>query len=334
MTNRFDSIIGQDHIKEHLRVSLTSGKISQAYLITGESMQGKEFIARIFANALVCEDPEGGYDPCGKCRSCIQAATKNHPDIITVTHDKPGTISVDDVRKQIVSDVSIKPYQSRRKIYIMNEAEKMTPQAQNALLKTLEEPPEYVVIILLTTSAAAMLPTVLSRCVQLDMRPVDDRMVKKYLMSEVQIPDYQADICVAFARGNIGKARSLAVSEDFENIREEAVRVLKFIRKMDTSDMIKTLKTLEELKLGVNDFLDIVMIWYRDVLLYKATKDTGSLVFRDEGGSIEEAAEECSYEGIENILGTVEKTKARLKANVNYELAMELMMMAIKENQK
>ena len=334
MTNNFDSIIGQEHIKEHLKVTLTSGKISQAYLITGESMQGKEYIARIFANALVCESPEGGYDPCGKCRSCKQAATKNHPDIITVTHDKPGTISVDDVRKQIVSDVSIKPYQSSRKIYIMNEAEKMTPQAQNALLKTLEEPPEYVVIILLTTSAAAMLPTVLSRCVQLDMRPVDDRMVKKYLMSEVQIPDYQADICVAFARGNIGKARSLAVSEDFENIREEAVRVLKFIRKMDTSDMIKTLKTLEELKLGVNDFLDIVMIWYRDVLLYKATKDSGSLVFRDEGDSIREAAEECSYEGIENILGTVEKTKARLKANVNYELAMELMLMAIKENQK
>ncbi len=297
-------------------------------------MQGKEYIARIFANALVCENPGDGYDPCCKCKSCIQVQSGNHPDVITVTHEKPGTVSIDDVRKQIISDVQIKPYQSRWKIYIMNEAEKMTPQAQNALLKTLEEPPEYVVIMLLTTSASAMLPTVISRCVQLDMRPVDDRIVRQFLMKEVQIPDYQADICVAFARGNIGKARSLAVSEDFDSIREEAVRVLKYIKKMDMSDMIKTLKTLEEYKLNINDLLDIMMIWYRDVLLYKATMDTGAIVFADEADSIKTAASESSYEGIENILQTIEKTKARLKANVNFELSMELLLLTIKENQK
>ncbi len=332
MDNNFDSIIGQEHIKEHLRISLTSQKISQAYLITGESMQGKEFIARIFANALVCDDPVGGYDPCGKCKSCIQAMTRNHPDIITVTHDKPLTVSVDDVREQIVSDARIKPYQSRWKIYIMNEAEKMTPQAQNALLKTLEEPPEYVVIILLTTSKTAMLPTVLSRCVQLDMRPVEDRVIRNYLMTEVGIPDYRADICTAFARGNVGKARSLAVSEDFENIKEEAVRVLKFIKKMDTSDMIRSLKSLEEYKLSINDFLDICMIWYRDVLLYKATMDDSAIVFKDETESIIREAEDSTYEGIENTLRILDKTKERLKANVNFELAMELMLLTIKES--
>lgn len=332
MSDNFDSIIGQEHIKEHLRMSISSGKISQAYLITGESMQGKEFIARIFANALVCEHPVDGVNPCGKCRSCIQAATHNHPDIITVTHDKPGTVSVDDVREQIVSDAQIKPYQSKWKIYIMNEAEKMTPQAQNALLKTLEEPPEYVVIMLLTTSKTAMLPTVISRCVQLDMRPVEDKTVKKYLMTEVGIPDYRADICTAFARGNIGKARSLATSEDFENIKEEAVRVLKFIKKMDTADMIRTLKTLEEYKLNVSDFLDIMMIWYRDVLLYKATMDSDAIVFSDEKESIAKESADSSYEGIEKILQILDKTKSRLKANVNFELAMELMLLTIKES--
>ncbi len=332
MSDTFDTIIGQEHIKEHLRASLTSGRISQAYLITGEHMQGKEYIARIFANALVCEHPVNEYDPCGKCKSCIQAATRNHPDIITVTHDRPGTISVDDVRGQIVNDAAVKPYQSKRKIYIMNEAEKMTPQAQNALLKTLEEPPQYVVILLLTTSKTAMLPTVISRCVQLDMRPVEDKTVRKYLMSEVKVPDYQADICVAFARGNIGKARNLATSEDFEEIKDEAIRVLKFIRKMDTFDMIKTLKKLEEYKLGVNDFLDIMMIWYRDVLLYKATMDADSMVFKDEGENIRKEASESSYEGIETIIKGIEKTKERLRANVNFELAMELMLLTIKEN--
>ncbi len=332
MINNFTTIIGQEHIKEHLRISLTSGRISQAYLFTGENMSGKEYIARIFANSLVCEDPVNGYEPCGKCRACIQAASGNHPDIITVTHDKPGVVSVDDVRTQIVNDEQIKPYQSRWKIYIMNEAEKMTPQAQNALLKTLEEPSEYVVILLLATTASALLPTVLSRCVQLDLRPVDDKVIKKYLMTEMEIPDYRADICVAFARGNIGKARSLATSDDFESIREEAVRILKYIRRMDTADIITTLKKMEDYKINVTDFLDIMMIWYRDVLLYKATMDTQALVFKDESEAVIRESEERSYESMENIIRSIEKTQQRIKANVNFELAMELMLLAVKES--
>lgn len=331
-TFTFDDIIGQEHIKEHLTTAVTSGKISQAYLITGEVAQGKEFIAKIFANALLCENPADGYNPCGACHPCIQAAAGAHPDVIIVTHEKPNTISVDDIRDQIVSTVSVRPFQSTRKIYIMNEAEKMTQQAQNALLKTLEEPPEYVVILLLTTSKTSMLPTILSRCIQLDMRPVEDKIVRQYLMKELKVPDYKADICVAFARGNIGKARNLASSEEFDNIKNEAIRVLKYIKSMDIADMIKTLKRLEEYKVNIDDFMDIMMIWYRDVLLYKATMDADALVFKDEGAEVRRLASESSYEGIEEILNAVEKTKTRLKANVNFELAMELMLLVIKEN--
>lgn len=331
-TYTFDDIIGQEHIKDHLKSSIASGKISQAYLITGEIMQGKEFIAKVFANALLCEDRDEEGNPCGKCHPCLQVASNSHPDIKIVTHEKPNSVSVDDIRNQIVSDVVVRPFQSKYKIYIMNEAEKMTPQAQNALLKTLEEPPEYVVILLLSTSKTSLLPTVLSRCVQLDMRPVEDKTVRKYLMKDLQIPDYKADICVAFARGNIGKARNLASSEEFDNIKNEAIRILKYIKTMDTADMIKTLKKLEEYKVNIDDFMDIMMIWYRDILLYKATMDAGALVFKDEGAEVRRIATESSYEGIEEVLNAVEKTKTRLKANVNFELAMELMLLAIKEN--
>ena len=177
-----------------------------------------------------------------------------------------------------------------------------------------------------------MLPTILSRCVRLDMRPVEDKTVRQYLMKEVKIPDYQADVCVAFARGNIGKARSLALSDDFEGIKEEAVRILKFIRKMDTSDMIASLRKLEEYKLSTDDLLDIMMIWYRDVLLYKATMDADAIVFKDEGERIRKEASESSYDGIETILKCIEKTKDRLKAPVNFELALELRLLTIKEN--
>lgn len=328
----FNNIIGQEHIKEHLKTSITTNKISHAYLITGEVQAGKEFIAHIFAQSILCEDKIDGVDPCGKCHSCIQAITKNHPDIITVTHAKPNTVSVNDVREQIINTAAVKPFESKYKIYIMNEAEKMTPEAQNALLKTLEEPPEYVVIMLLTTMKDAMLPTILSRCVQLDMRPVEDKIVRKYLMNELKIPDYQADICVAFARGNIGKARSLATSEEFENIKDEAIRVLKYIRNMDVADMVETLKKLQEYKMNTNDFLDIMTIWYRDVLLYKATMDADAIIFKDEGAQIRKNASESAYDGIEEILNAIEKTKARLKANVNFDLAMELLLLTIKEN--
>ena len=139
----FSDIIGQDMIKEHLKGALASGKTSHAYIIHGEKSSGKEFIANLFAMALQCE--EQGDEPCGECASCKQALSKNHPDIIRVTHEKPNTISVDDIRQQVNGDIVIKPYKGPKKIYIINEAEKMNVAAQNALLKTLEEPPEYAV---------------------------------------------------------------------------------------------------------------------------------------------------------------------------------------------
>ena len=163
----FQDIIGQEQIKEHLQNALKAGKISHAYIINGEKSSGKEFIAKVFAMALQCEAPKENTEvqiPCQECHSCRQALSGNQPDIIKVMHDKANTISVDDIREQISNDVTVKPYSSPYKIYIMNEAEKMTTQAQNALLKTLEEPPEYVVILLLTTNVNALLPTILSRC--------------------------------------------------------------------------------------------------------------------------------------------------------------------------
>lgn len=328
----FDDIIGQEHIKEHLKNTIKSGKVSNAYLITGEVAAGKEFIANIFAQALVCDNKQNEVEPCGLCHQCMMAMSKNHPDIITVTHDKPNTVSVKDVRSKIVDDMAIKPFTSPYKIYIMNEAEKMNQEAQNALLKTLEEPPSYGVIILLTTSKEALLPTILSRCIQLDMRPVEDKIVRKYLMSELKVPDYQADICVAFARGNIGKAKSLAQSDEFENIKNEAICVLRNIKEMTVPSMIETLKKLQEYKLNINDFLDIMVIWYRDILMYKATMDADSIIFKEEGDQIRKNASESAYDGIEDILKAIDKTKARLRANVNFELAMELLLLTIKEN--
>lgn len=326
----FKDIVGQEQIKEHLRNALTGRKISHAYIINGEKSSGKEFIAKVFAMALQCE--REGDDPCQECRSCKQAQSDNQPDIIRVTHEKPNTISVDDIRAQVNNDVAIKPYSSPFKVYIVNDAEKMTVQAQNAILKTLEEPPEYAVILLLTTNLNSLLPTILSRCVVLNMKPVADDLVKKFLMEQLQVPDYKAEVCVAFARGNVGRAKSLASSEDFENVKAEALSLLKYIQDMELYEIVAAIKKISEYKLDVNDYLDIMAIWYRDVLLFKATSDANTLVFRDEIQAIRKVADRSSYEGIENVIKALDKAKNRLKANVNFDLTMELLMMEIKEN--
>lgn len=326
---KFQDIIGQEQIKEHLQNALSTGKVSHAYIINGERFSGKEYIAKIFTMALQCE--RDGIEPCQECHSCRQALSDNQPDIIRVTHEKPGSIGVDDIRAQINGDITIKPYSSPRKIYIVNEAEKMTVQAQNALLKTLEEPPAYAVILLLTSNVNAFLPTILSRCVVLNMKPVADEKVKKYLMEELQVPDYKADVCVAFARGNVGKAKQLASSEDFEKVKEEALALLKYVQDMDVTEMIAAIRKISEYKLDVNDYMDILTIWYRDVLLFKATGDANHLVFREELSNIRRVAGRTSYEGIEKVIRSLEKAKSRLDANVNFDLAMELLLMDMKE---
>ena len=320
---RFADIVGQEQIRGHLQTALKQKRISHAYLINGERNSGKEFIARIFAMALQCE--RGGEEPCQECRSCRQALSGNHPDIVRLTHEKPNTIGVDDIREEVNADMAIKPYQGPYKVYLIAEGEKMTVQAQNALLKTLEEPPEYGVILILANGTESILPTVQSRCVTLNMRPVPDDLVKKYLMETLQVPDYRAEVCTAFARGNIGRAKMLASSEEFDKVKEEAVTLLKYINEMELSE-------ITEYQLDVTDYLDILSVWYRDVLMFKAMNDANHLIFREEIQYIKRVADRSSYEGIQRILEALDKAKSRLAANVSFDLTMELLLLTIQEN--
>ena len=134
----FNNIIGHEEIIRHLQNAMKTGKVSHSYIFTGRPGSGKKLLATTYAMTLQCE--AGGTEPCQKCDSCKKALGKNHPDIIMVNHEKPGTISIDEIREQVIHDVAIKPYSSPHKIYIIPDAEMMTVQAQNALLKTIEEP--------------------------------------------------------------------------------------------------------------------------------------------------------------------------------------------------
>ena len=328
MVTSFQEILGNEMVKEHFKMAIENRKISHAYILTGEAGMGRKSIANAFAMTLLCE--KGGSEPCMTCHSCKQVLSGNHPDLIYVTHEKPGSIGVDDVREQINNTILVRPYSSYYKIYIVDEAEKMTVQAQNALLKTIEEPPAYAVIILITTNQEAFLPTILSRCVQLKLKPLKDFTVKSYLAEHLHVPEKNAEICAAFARGNLGKAIHLASSEEFQELYHKAMNLIKNSASMDISMLLDCIREIKEQSFDMGELLDFMQLWYRDVLMFKVTKDMNLLIFRDEYKMINEMGQKFDYSGLENILAAIETARGRLEANVNMELAMELLLLTIK----
>lgn len=326
----FKDIIGHETIKEHLKKAIESDHVSHAYILTGETGMGRKSLANAFAMTLLCE--KGKSEPCMECHACKQVMSSNHPDLIFVGHEKPGSIGVDDIRLQLHDTIMIRPYSSYYKIYIVDEAEKMTVQAQNALLKTIEEPPAYAIIMLLTTNQEAFLPTILSRCVQLKLKPLKDSVVKSYLMGSLGIKESRADIYAAFARGNLGRAIHLASSEEFQLLYSELLHMLKHLKEMDIIELLFYIKKMKDENLDMYDCLDFMQLWYRDVLMYKVTQDINLLIFREEFNTMKEMSAASAYDGIERILKAIDKARIRLEANVNMELAMELMLLVMKEN--
>lgn len=326
----FRDIIGHNQIVEHLKNAIRMEKVSHAYILNGENNAGKMMLAEAFAMALQCEAQ--GEEPCMECRSCRQAKEHNQPDIIYVSHDKPNVISVDDIRHQLNNDIVIKPYSSKYKIYIVDEAEKMNVQAQNALLKTIEEPPTYGIILLLTTNADGFLPTILSRCITLNLKSVQEDLIKEHLMKQYQIPDYQAEVCAAFAQGNVGKAIQLASSDEFNELKSTAISMVKKLEDMDIYELNGQIKQISEYKNKIEEYLDLLTLWFRDVLYMKATNNVNNLIFKDEVYDIKKQAAKRTYLGIENILKALEQSRVRLNANVNFELVIELLLLTIKEN--
>lgn len=326
----FSDIIGHEDIVKHFKSSIELSKVSHAYILNGEKGVGKKTLASVVAKSLQCESGEA--DPCGKCKSCLQVETGNQPDIIWVKHEKPNVISVDEIRTQLVNDIDLKPYSSRYKIYIVPDSQMMNQQAQNALLKTLEEPPEYAIIMLLTNNVDKFLPTILSRCIVLNFKPVEPLHMMEYLVSNIGVDQEKARFCTDFAQGNLGKAVRLAISPDYNEIREDSVRLLRRISDMEMDEIIQAVKNMGKYKLDIADYIDIMTMWFRDILMVKISNSPNKIIFKHEFSTMKKQASRMSYEGIEKILEAMDKLKVRLEANVNFDIAMELMLLTIKEN--
>lgn len=326
----FSDIIGHEDIVRHFKSSMERGKVSHAYILNGEKGSGKRTLATVVAKMLQCES--GQPDPCGTCKSCLQVESGNQPDIIWVQHEKPNVVSVDEIRTQILDDIDLKPYSSQYKIYVVPDAQLMNPQAQNALLKTLEEPPEYAVLMLLTNNIDTFLPTVLSRCIVLNFKPVEPLSMMEYLTGQMGLDQAKARFCTDFAQGNLGKAVRLAISPDYNEIKEDSIRLLRRIQDMEMDEIIEAVRNLGKYKLDISDYIDIMTMWFRDILMVKISNSPNKIIFKDEFSVMKKQGSRISYEGIENVLQAMDKLKVRLEANVNFEIAMELMLLTVKEN--
>ena len=333
----FASVSGHEDIKLRLQENLSSGRIGHAYIFEGEDATGRDALAEAFAAALLCE--KGGKEACGNCRTCAQVAGGNCLDLIYVTEDpekkkKTGIIGVKEVRGTLVDQASVRPFAARYKVFLMKDAQNMTTEAQNALLKMLEEPPEYVIIILVCDDADHLLPTVRSRAEIVEVGALSEAAIRKALVREGLADPEKAAMCAALAAGDLGAAEALASSENFDRLNHEVCSALRNMEQMSIRRVHDLLFLLKDHKENADLILRIMRVWYRDVLLFKATRDVRSISLADEYRHISRCAAENDYLKLEKAIQDVEKAQTRLNANVNNELTMELLLLSLKENIK
>ena len=292
----FEQILGNKKITEQLTNSIKIGNISHSYLFLGTQGNGKKMIAKEFAKMILCTS-EDKY--CGVCKSCIEFDTDNNPDFSIIEPDG-NSIKIDQIR-EFQKKVSEKPIISQRKVYIINDSDKMTVEAQNCLLKTLEEPPEFVTIILVGTNENAFLSTIKSRCMILHFEEISEEEILKYLEENYQIK-INSQIMIKAFQGSIGKAIEL---KDKQEQYEKIENLIYGLEKMDVVDLVNKAEFLYSSKDDKTEILD-----YMEVILMNIAKTSNKYA---------------------QTIEIVEQTKKRLAANANYDMSIDNMLFKIWE---
>ena len=319
----FEELVGQDNVKEILVNSIKLGKIAHAYIFTGPRGTGKTSTAKIFAKTLNCLNNSSGIscDECEMCKTYNESA-----DIIEI--DAASNNGVEEIRT-LRDSVKIAPYNSKYKIYIIDEVHMLTKEAFNALLKTLEEPPAHAMFLLLAERAEAFLPTILSRVVTMKIRPLPEETVAEYLM-QTGLSEEESHILAAYAQGRIGQALELVEDEAFREMRQDILGKLEALPSMQEGEAYLLAKELEVYKNDLR-FLDIMELWYRDLLTAKSLREERYLIQKDKKDAIFRGAKEPA-ETLAKKAGAVRTARMRLAQNANFRLTLEVMLMDLKEN--
>lgn len=292
----FEGIIGNDKIKQELLNSVNSNKCSHSYLFVGTSGIGKKLIAREYAKMLLCESDE---KYCNKCKSCLEFNSGNNPDFQEIVPDG-SNVKIDQIR-QIQAKVFETPIISKKKVYIIDDADLMTKEAQNCLLKTLEEPPQFATIILIGSNESNFLSTIKSRCITIKFEEINKKDIKNFLIENF-LQENISDNIIEAANGSIGKSIAL------KDKQELYVSIDKIFNNIENSDLIDTLNIADIIYKSQEDKYDILE--YINIILFKkAQKDLRYI----------------------NTINIVEETKKRVRANSNYNMTIDNLIMTIWE---
>jgi DNA polymerase-3 subunit delta' len=325
----FNGIIGQGKVIGSLKRALAENRVGHAYIFSGPDGIGKKTIARIFAGLLLCEDPKDGAS-CGSCIPCRMYENGSNPDYHAVACDE-ASIGVDLIR-QMQSDVAIKPMYSKRKVYIIEDASKMTEQAQNCLLKTFEEPPPYVVIILLSNNYDALLETIRSRAQRINFSKYTYEQVYQAVMQKYAGVAKQVELAVSYADGNIGIALELAGSGELSILRDKTLELVTCAARGETDKILEFETFLDDNKESIGLILDILLLYYRDLLVMSETGNENILINSDKKDMILKNVRMYSNRRILSSIAAVEEIRRAVKQNANYQLSMDKLLIKIRED--
>ncbi len=322
----FRDIDGNERLISNLSSRIKQGAVHHAYLFDGEKGSGKKTFANAFAKAILCEKKQG-YS-CNSCTSCRSFESGNNPDVYRMRPEKVKTIGVDRIREEINATVFIKPFLYDKKIYIIEQADAMTVQAQNALLKTLEEAPAFCVFMLAADNTSALLPTVLSRCSLIGMRALDTKTIKRRLERDLSLDSEKAEFYAELSAGNIGRAKEYAGSDEFTALRNFTVELLDGIKKRDLIDLFMQAKQAENFKNNIDVIFDLMLLWYRDMLVAACLNSAEYMILRD----LEDKLRNNLPEDISEIaycIDLIHEIKSGLSKNANFALSFEILLIGL-----
>ena len=306
----FEKIRGQRFAKKYLSNSIKSNMISHAYMFEGPSGVGKNTMARDLATTLL--EMENLF---------------NSPDYIEITPDG-NSIKIAQIRK-LQSDILVKPYKSY-KIYVIDEAQKMTVEAQNALLKTLEEPPKYAIIILITNNKESLLDTIKSRCEIIKFTPIPLVEVADYL-TQTGVDKNRASLLANFSRGSMQKAIELSESEDFHIMRDEVQKYVETFLTGSMLDIMDIQSSIEKYKDNITNVLDLLVNYFRDIMMVKENVDSSMIINLDRLVFIKNMSTKITYSQLSKIIDIIEETKNKIRSNCNFNISIQVMTLNIYE---
>ncbi len=317
----FSDISGQERAIAFLKRAMERGRVSHAYLFFGMGGVGKRTTAEIFARALNCRG--GNHDACDRCSSCLKISHHNHPDVM-ILKPEGQFIRIQDVR-ELQNQMRFRPLEGLKRVFIVDDAERMNAAAANALLKTLEEPSPANVLILISSRPHQLPLTILSRCQRLRFNPLTRDQIAAFVTASLDVDRETASVLAASAGGSIGKALDLH-KDAYLKVRDEIIRKISGFRREDPLGVLGLANVLGKERESILEGLDILRTWYRDILLYMETSDADRLIHRDRLEEVKACAGEMSVRDVLENIKTVNRAGSAIERNANKQLTLETML--------